>query len=165
MKKKIITITGAAGNIAYSLIFRLLSGQLFPKNTKIQLNLLDIPESSKILQGVKYEIEDCAFESLDSIITTENMDVAFGDSDYILLVGAKPRIKGMQRSDLLLDNANIFKKQGIAINQYCKNSVRIIVVGKGVDVADKLENINYEGSLLPVKYFNKVGEQNRESKI
>ena len=129
MKKKIITITGAAGNIAYSLIFRLLSGKLFPKNTKIQLKLLDIPESSKILQGVKYEIEDCAFESLDSIITTENMEVAFGDSDYILLVGAKPRIKGMQRSDLLLDNANIFKKQGIAINQYCRNSVRVIVVG------------------------------------
>ena len=129
MKKKIITITGAAGNIAYSLIFRLLSGQIFPKNTKIQLNLLDIPESSKILKGVKYEIEDCAFESLDSIVTTDSMEAAFGDSDYILLVGAKPRIKGMQRSDLLLDNANIFKNQGIAINHHCRDSAKIIVVG------------------------------------
>ncbi len=129
MKKKIITITGAAGNIAYSLIFRLLSGQIFPNNTKIQLNLLDIPESSKILKGVKYEIEDCAFESLDSIVTTDSMEVAFGDSDYILLVGAKPRIKGMQRSDLLLDNANIFKSQGVAINKHCKDSAKIIVVG------------------------------------
>lgn len=129
MKKKIITITGAAGNIAYSLIFRLLSGQIFPKNIKIQLNLLDIPESAKILKGVKYEIEDCAFKTLDSIVTTDSMEVAFGDSDYILLVGAKPRIKGMQRSDLLLDNANIFKDQGIAINKHCKDSVRIIVVG------------------------------------
>ena len=129
MKKKIITITGAAGNIAYSLIFRLLSGQIFPINTKIQLNLLDIPESSKILKGVKYEIEDCAFESLDSIVTTDSMEAAFGDSDYILLVGAKPRIKGMQRSDLLLDNANIFKNQGIAINHHCRDSAKIIVVG------------------------------------
>ena len=129
MKKKIITITGAAGNIAYSLIFRLLSGQIFPNNTKIQLNLLDIPESSKILKGVKYEIEDCAFESLDSIVTTDSMEVAFGDSDYILLVGAKPRIKGMQRSDLLLDNANIFKSQGVAINKHCKDSAKIIIVG------------------------------------
>ena len=129
MTKKIITITGAAGNIAYSLIFRILSGGIFPKNTKIQLNLLDIPESSKILQGVKYEVEDCAFESLDSIITTDNMEIAFGDSDYVLLVGAKPRSKGMQRSDLLLDNANIFKNQGQAINQHCKDSTRIIVVG------------------------------------
>ena len=129
MKKKIITITGAAGNIAYSLIFRLLTGQIFPKNTKIQLNLLDIPESSKILKGVKYEIEDCAFESLDSIVTTDSMEAAFGDSDYILLVGAKPRIKGMQRSDLLLDNANIFKNQGIAINHHCRDSAKIIVVG------------------------------------
>ena len=74
---------------------------------------------------MKYEIEDCAFESLDSIITTDSMEAAFGDSDYILLVGAKPRIKGMQRSDLLLDNANIFKNQGIAINHPAK----IIVVG------------------------------------
>ena len=129
MKKKIITITGAAGNIAYSLIFRLLSGQIFPKNVSIQLNLLDIPESSKTLKGVKYEIEDCAFESLHSIITTDSMEVAFGDSDYILLVGAKPRSQGMQRSDLLLDNANIFKNQGIAINRYCNDSAKIIVVG------------------------------------
>ena len=129
MTKKIITITGAAGNIAYSLIFRILSGQIFSKNTKIQLNLLDISESAKILKGVKYEIEDCAFDSLDSIITTDSMEVAFGDSDYILLVGAKPRSKGMQRSDLLLDNANIFKNQGIAINQHCKDTTKIIVVG------------------------------------
>ncbi len=129
MTKKIITITGAAGNIAYSLIFRILSGQIFSKDTKIQLNLLDISESAKILKGVKYEIEDCAFDSLDSIITTDSMEVAFGDSDYILLVGAKPRSKGMQRSDLLLDNANIFKNQGIAINQHCKDTTKIIVVG------------------------------------
>ena len=129
MKKVIITITGAAGNIAYSLIFRILSGNIFPNDTKIQLNLLDIPSSKTILKGVKYEIEDCAFESLDSIVETDDPETAFGDSDYILLVGAKPRIKGMQRSDLLLDNANIFKSQGKCINTSSKKSSKIIVVG------------------------------------
>ena len=129
MKKVIITITGAAGNIAYSLIFRILSGNIFPNDTKIQLNLLDIPSSKTILKGVKYEIEDCAFESLDSIVETDDPETAFGDSDYILLVGAKPRIKGMQRSDLLLDNANIFKSQGECINASSKKSSKIIVVG------------------------------------
>tara|TARA_B100001057_G_scaffold168869_2_gene169646 strand:+ start:52786 stop:53757 length:972 start_codon:yes stop_codon:yes gene_type:complete len=129
MNKVIITITGAAGNIAYSLIFRILSGNIFPNDTKIQLNLLDIPSSKTILKGVKYEIEDCAFESLDSIVETDDPETAFGDSNYILLVGAKPRIKGMQRSDLLLDNANIFKSQGEYINASSKKSSKIIVVG------------------------------------
>ena len=110
MNKQIITITGAAGNIAYSLIFRILSGSIFSDNVKIQINLLDITPALGILKGVKYEIEDCAFEKLDSIIITDKPDEAFADSDYILLVGAKPRSKGMQRADLLLDNASIFQK-------------------------------------------------------
>ena len=106
MEKKIITITGAAGNIAYSLIFRILSGNIFPKNTKIQLNLLEIKDALQVLKGVKHEIEDCAFPNLYNIIITDNAELAFTGSDYILLVGAKPRSKGMQRADLLLDNAN-----------------------------------------------------------
>ena len=120
MNKQIITITGAAGNIAYSLIFRILSGSIFPNNVKIQINLLDITPALGILKGVKYEIEDCAFEKLDSIIITDKPDEAFADSDYILLVGAKPRSKGMQRADLLLDNASIFQKQAIIINEVAK---------------------------------------------
>ena len=110
MKKVIITITGAAGNIAYSLIFRILSGNIFPADIKIQINLLDIAESLPILKGVKYEIEDCAFPNLDNIITTDDPGLAFTDSDYILLVGAKPRFKGMQRADLLLDMYSSFLK-------------------------------------------------------
>ena len=129
MKKQIITITGAAGNIAYSLIFRILAGNIFDKDTKIQLNLLDISTSLPIMMGVKLEIEDCAFRQLDSVIITDNPEEAFADSDYILLVGAKPRSKGMQRADLLLDNANIFKAQGNIINENAKKSTRVIVVG------------------------------------
>ena len=129
MKKQIITITGAAGNIAYSLIFRILAGNIFDKDTKIQLNLLDISTSLPIMMGVKLEIEDCAFRQLDSVIITDNPEEAFADSDYILLVGAKPRSKGMQRADLLLDNANIFKAQGNIINENAKKTTRVIVVG------------------------------------
>ena len=129
MKKQIITITGAAGNIAYSLIFRILAGNIFDKDTKIQLNLLDISTSLPIMLGVKLEIEDCAFKQLDSVIITDNPEEAFADSDYILLVGAKPRSKGMQRADLLLDNANIFKAQGNIINENAKKTTRVIVVG------------------------------------
>ena len=107
MNKVIITITGAAGNIAYSLIFRILSGNIFPSDVKVQVNLLDITDSLPILKGVKYEIEDCAFPNLENIITTDSPELAFTDSDYILLVGAKPRFKGMQRADLLLSLIHI----------------------------------------------------------
>ena len=129
MKKQIITITGAAGNIAYSLIFRILAGNIFDQDTKIQLNLLDISSALPILMGVKLEIEDCAFRQLDSVIITDKPEEAFADSDYILLVGAKPRSKGMQRADLLLDNANIFKAQGNIINENAKTTTKILVVG------------------------------------
>ncbi|MEC9206269.1 MAG: malate dehydrogenase [Pseudomonadota bacterium] len=129
MNTKKIAITGAAGNISYSLIFQLLTNSLFSQNDKIQLNLLDVKEAMPILQGVKYEIEDCIFESLDSVMITDNAEEAFADTDYILLIGAKPRSKGMQRSDLLLENANIFKQHAEAINLCGKKSTKIIVVG------------------------------------
>ncbi len=129
MNKVIVTITGAAGNIAYSLIFRILSGKIFPSDTKIQVNLLDITEALPILKGIKYEIEDCAFESLASILITDKAEEAFTDADFILLIGAKPRTQGMQRADLLLENAHIFKNQGITINKCAKKETKIIVIG------------------------------------
>ena len=107
MAIKNISITGAAGNIAYSLIFRILSNLPFKATDKINLRLLDIPESQKSLEGLKFEIEDCAFESLNDLVTTDNTELAFSDADYILMVGAKPRSKGMERSDLILDNAHL----------------------------------------------------------
>jgi malate dehydrogenase len=129
MNKVIVTITGAAGNIAYSLIFRILSGKIFPSDTKIQVNLLDITEALPILKGIKYEIEDCAFGSLSSILITDKAEEAFIDADFILLMGAKPRTQGMQRADLLLDNAHIFKNQGVTINKCAKKETKIIVIG------------------------------------
>jgi len=129
VNKKIITITGAAGNIACSLIFRLLSGNIFNQDTKIQLNLLDVSAVLPVLKGVKLEVEDCAFKQLDSILITDKPEKAFSDSDFILLVGAKPRSKGMQRADLLIDNANIFQGQSKLINENAKKSTKIIVVG------------------------------------
>ena len=129
MNKCSIAITGAAGNIAYSLIFRILSGSIFGPDAKIDLRLLDIPNAKKILHGVKLEIEDCAFASLETITVTDKPDIAFADCDYILLVGAKPRSKGMQRSDLILDNAHIFSDQGKIINSVSKKSTKIIIVG------------------------------------
>ena len=127
--KKTITITGAAGNIAYSLIFRILSGNIFHQDTKIQLNLLDISSALPVLMGVKLEIEDCAFKQLEDVVITDKPEIAFSESDYILLVGAKPRSKGMQRADLLLDNANIFQRQAEIIDNNAKKTSKIIVVG------------------------------------
>ena len=119
MATKNISITGAAGNIAYSLIFRILSKLPFNATDKINLRLLDIPESQNSLKGLKFEIEDCAFESLGDLVTTDNAELAFSDADYICMVGAKPRSKGMERSDLILDNAHIFKSQAEIINDVC----------------------------------------------
>ena len=150
MNKKIVTITGAAGNIAYSLIFRILSNNVFDEKTKIQLNLLDIEEAMSALKGIKYEIEDCAFTSLDSIIITDNAEKAFADSDYIILVGAKPRSEGMQRADLLLDNANIFKEQALLINAVAKQSTKIIVVGNPANT----------NALIVQNYTKRVSSEN-----
>ena len=111
MATKNVSITGAAGNIAYSLIFRILSKLPFFNTEKISLRLLDIPQFIKPLNGLKFEVEDCAFTSLDNLLITDDAEEAFENSDYIIMVGAKPRSKGMERSDLILDNANIFKSQ------------------------------------------------------
>ena len=97
MITKKIAITGAAGNICYSLIFHILSNSFFDQNTKIQLRLLDIKTMMPVLKGLKYEIEDCAFETLDSVLITDNPEEAFSDADFILLIGAKPRFKGIAK--------------------------------------------------------------------
>ena len=98
MTTKNISITGAAGNIAYSLIFRILSNLPFRDTKKVNLNLLDIPSSQKSLLGLKYEVEDCAFDSLNKILITDSAEEAFDNTDYIIMVGAKPRSKGMEKN-------------------------------------------------------------------
>ena len=99
---KTITITGAAGQIGYQLAFRIASGQLLGSKKKVNLKLLEITPALEALKGVAMELEDCAFESLEKVTITDNVDVAFGDTDFAFLVGAKPRGPGMERSDLLI---------------------------------------------------------------
>ena len=129
MSIKTITITGAAGQIGYQLAFRIASGQLLGQGVKSNLRLLEIPIALDALNGVAMELDDCAFPSLETITATDNASVAFQDCDYAFLVGAKPRGPGMERSDLLIDNANIFSTQGNAINQHANRNIKVLVVG------------------------------------
>ncbi|MCZ6515984.1 MAG: malate dehydrogenase [Gammaproteobacteria bacterium] len=124
-----ITITGAAGQIGYQLAFRIASGDIFGPDQPVILQLLEIPPVLDALQGVRMELSDCAFSTLDSIVATDQADVAFRDTDYALLVGAKPRGAGMERADLLLGNAQIFSVQGRALNEHASRDVRVLVVG------------------------------------
>jgi len=142
MVTKNITITGAAGNIAYSLIFRILSNPPFKDTDKINIRLLDISQSQKSLMGLKYEIEDCAFESLENLLITDDPELAFTDADYILMVGAKPRSKGMERSDLILDNAEIFRSQAQIVNEVCSKKTKIVIVGNPANTNALIMNYN-----------------------
>ena len=124
-----VAITGAAGQIGYQLAFRIASGQLLGANQPIILQLLEIPPAMDALKGVAMELEDCAFPTLDGVIATNQVDEAFEDTNYALLVGAKPRGPGMERSDLLKGNAAIFSVQGKALNDNAHSDVKVLVVG------------------------------------
>jgi malate dehydrogenase len=124
-----VTITGAAGQIGYQLAFRIASGQLLGSNQPVILQLLEIPPALDALKGVAMELEDCAFPTLRGVVATDQPDVAFKDTDYALLVGAKPRGPGMERADLLKGNAAIFSVQGKSMNDHASRDVRVLVVG------------------------------------
>lgn len=124
-----IAITGAAGNISYAAIFRIASGQMLGENQPINLSLIDIEPAINTLKGIKYELEDCAFPLLKNIVITSELEEGFDNSDFALLIGAKPRIQGMERKDLLKDNGKIFKQQGAALNQFANKNVKILIVG------------------------------------
>lgn len=126
---KRIAVTGAAGNIGYSLLPRLARGAVFGTDTPVILQLVEIPPVMPALGGVRMELEDCAFPLLRDIICTDDPKVGFKDADLVLLVGSKPRGKGMERKDLILDNGPIFTGQGQAINEAAGPDVRIVVVG------------------------------------
>ncbi|BBE10034.1 malate dehydrogenase [Mycoavidus cysteinexigens] len=126
---KRIAISGAAGQIAYSLLFRIANGDLLGKDQPVILQLLDLPQAQAAVKGVVMELEDCAFELLQDIIITDDPKIAFKDIDYALLVGARPRSKGMERKDLLSANAEIFTVQGRALNEMASRNVKILVVG------------------------------------
>lgn len=124
-----VTITGAAGQIGYQLAFRIASGQMLGSDQPVILQLLEIPPALPALQGVVMELDDCAFPTLAGVVATDNPDEAFKDSDYALLVGARPRGPGMERKDLLEANAQIFSVQGKAMNDHASRDIRVLVVG------------------------------------
>jgi malate dehydrogenase len=124
-----VAVTGAAGQIGYSLLFRIASGAMLGADQPVILQLLEITPALQALAGVKMELDDCAFPLLADVVMTDDADVAFGDADYALLVGAMPRKAGMERSDLLSANGGIFRPQGKALNESAKRSVKILVVG------------------------------------
>ncbi len=124
-----VTITGAAGQIGYQLAFRIASGQMLGPDRPVILQLLEIPPALPALHGVVMELDDCAFPTLAGIVATDDPDAAFKDSDYALLVGARPRGPGMERKDLLEANAAIFSVQGKAINDHASRDIRVLVVG------------------------------------
>ena len=124
-----VTITGAAGQIGYQLAFRIASGQMLGADQPVHLQLLEIPPALPALGGVAMELEDCAFNTLAGVLTTDDAEIAFRDSNYALLVGARPRGPGMERKDLLEANAEIFSVQGKAINKHAHRDIRVLVVG------------------------------------
>ena len=124
-----IAVTGAAGQIGYSLLPRIAAGEMFGSDAKVTLQLLEIPPALEALKGVAMELDDCAFPLLDEIIVTSNPEEAFKDANLCLFVGSKPRGPGMERSDLLKDNGKIFVGQGKAIAENAADDCRVIVVG------------------------------------
>jgi malate dehydrogenase len=124
-----VAVTGAAGQIGYSLLFRIASGTMLGPDTPVALQLLEITPALGALEGVKMELDDGAFPLLSEIVCTDDADLAFGDADVALLVGAMPRKAGMERADLLSANGGIFKPQGEALSRSAKRDVKVLVVG------------------------------------
>ncbi|MCA8032358.1 malate dehydrogenase [Burkholderia arboris] len=124
-----VAVTGAAGQIAYSLLFRIARGDLLGDDQPVILQLLELPHALDALRGIVMELEDCAFPLLQSVEISDDPRVAFRDADYAMLVGSRPRGKGMERRDLLAANAAIFRAQGHALNEVANRQVKVLVVG------------------------------------
>jgi malate dehydrogenase len=124
-----VTVTGAAGQIGYAILFRVASGQLLGPDTPVSLSLLEIPDALQAAEGTAMELEDCAFPRLAGVSIHDRPEDAFDGCNVALLIGARPRTKGMERSDLLEANGGIFKPQGQAINDHAAGDVKVLVVG------------------------------------
>ena len=140
-----VAVTGAAGQIGYSLLFRIASGAMLGPNTPIILQLLEVTPALGALEGVKMELEDCAFPLLSQVVCTDSGDVAFGDADVAMLVGAMPRKDGMERADLLSANGGIFKPQGQAIAANAKKNIKVLVVGNPANTNALIAMSNAKG--------------------
>ncbi len=124
-----IAVTGCAGQIGYALLFRIAAGDMLGPDQPVILQMIEVPQALKALEGVVMELRDCAFPLLADIVATDDVNVGFKDADYAILVGARPRGPGMERKDLLTANGAIFGPQGKAINDYAARDVRVLVVG------------------------------------
>lgn len=124
-----VCVTGAAGQIAYSLLYSIANGDVFGTNQPIELTLLDIPPMMTVLHGVVMELQDCSLTLLKDIVATDSVETAFTNIDVAILVGAMPRKEGMERKDLLKANARIFESQGKGLDMYAKKTVKVLVVG------------------------------------
>ena len=124
-----VAVTGAAGQIGYALVFRIASGQLLGPDQPVVLQLLEIPPAMGALEGVAMEVDDCAFPLVDSMVLSDDPNMAFDGTDVALLVGSRPRSKGMERKDLLEANGAIFTVQGRALNEHASDDLRVLVVG------------------------------------
>ena len=140
-----IAVTGAAGQIGYSLLFRIASGAVFGPNQPVILQLLEITPALGALEGVRMELDDCAFPLLAGVVCTDNAETAFGDIDAAFLVGAMPRKDGMERGDLLSANGGIFKPQGKALGAVAKKDAKILVVGNPANTNAVIAMNNAQG--------------------
>ena len=137
-----VAITGAAGQIGYQLAFRIASGQLLGPEQPVILQLLEIPPAMGALKGVAMELDDCAFDALDDVVLTDRPEVGFRDTNYALLVGARPRSADMERKDLLVANARIFSTQGRALNAVADRDARVLVVGNPANTNALIARMN-----------------------
>jgi len=140
-----VTVTGAAGQISYSLLFRIAAGEMLGPNQPVILQMLEITPALEALKGVAMELDDCAFPLLAGMICTDDAAVAFKDSDYALLVGARPRGPGMERKDLLEANAAIFSAQGKALNDNASKEIKVLVVGNPANTNSLIAQRNAPG--------------------
>ena len=140
-----VAVTGAAGQIGYSLLFRIASGAMLGPDTPVIIQLLEVTPALKALEGVKMELDDCAFPLLAGVVGTDDANVAFADADVALLVGAMPRKAGMERADLLSANGGIFKPQGEAIARVAKKDVKVLVVGNPANTNALIAQQNAKG--------------------
>ena len=124
-----VAVTGAAGAISYTILFKIAAGELLGKDQPVILQLVEIPPAMTALDGVVMELVDCAFPLVTGISTNDNPDEGFTDADIVFLIGARPRGPGMERADLLKENAKIFSSQGKALDEFASKNVRVLVVG------------------------------------
>ncbi|MEA2282001.1 MAG: malate dehydrogenase [Solirubrobacteraceae bacterium] len=146
-----VTVTGAAGQIGYALLFRIASGQMLGDDTPVKLNLLEVPQAVKAAEGTALELFDCAFPLLTDIDVTDDAATAFDGAGVALLVGARPRTKGMERADLLEANGGIFKPQGEAIAAHAASDVKVLVVGNPANTNALIAQSNADG--VPAERF------------